>query len=45
MALFSIKLWRNFQLVSTFKIELTDLTNEDKGEAVYYLENTNYIER
>lgn len=28
-----------------FKIELTDLTNEDKGEAIYYLENTNYIER
>ena len=27
-----------------FKIELTDLKNGDKGEAIYYLENTNYIE-
>lgn len=27
-----------------FKIELTDLENGDKGEAIYCLENTNYIE-
>lgn len=28
-----------------FKIELTDLENGDKGEAIYYLEKTNYIEQ
>lgn len=28
-----------------FKIELTDLENGDKGEVIYYLEKTNYIEQ
>lgn len=27
-----------------FKIEITDHENGDKGEAVYYLENTDYVE-
>lgn len=27
-----------------FKVELTDLENGDKGEAIYYLEKENYIE-
>lgn len=27
-----------------FKVELTDLDNGDKGEAIYYLERANYIE-
>ena len=26
------------------KVELTDLENGDKGEAIYYLEKGNYIE-
>lgn len=28
-----------------FKIELTDLENGDKGEAIYYLEKNDYMER
>ena len=27
-----------------FRVELTDLENGDRGEAVYYLEKTDYIE-